>query len=237
MTEISKTADQALTVLIEVSERGPLSPAQLARSLELNRTVVHRLLSTLHRRGFVARGEDGYVPGALLVRLADHVQPEMRAMARRTMSQLADEVGETVVMHVPDGDDAVVLEQVVADNNVVRVQHEIGSRHPLVAGASGRALLAFMGDAAVARATRKLDKPDAVLRQLDGVRQLGYAVSHDELQQGVQGLAVPVLVDGSVATASLAILVPTTRAGNVVTYVDTLTDAAGRLSDALAKMR
>jgi IclR family transcriptional regulator, KDG regulon repressor len=230
MPEISKTADQALTVLIEVSERGPLSPAQLARTLGFNRTVVHRLLSTLHQRGFVTREGNGYGPGTLLVRLAEHVQPQLRVHGRAAMNTLVSEVGETVVMHVPDGDEAVVLEQVVASTNVVRVEHEIGSRHSLVAGASGRALLAFMDEGAVKRVLRRAEHGDTVRRQLDGVRKLGYALSHDELQQGVHGLAVPVMGAAGTAVASMAILAPTTRAVNLVEYVDPLAAAASDLS-------
>lgn len=234
MAEISKTADQALTVLLEVGEHGPVTPAALARSLGMNRTVVHRLLSTLHQRGFITRQENGYVPGAILVRIADHVQPELRAQGRRVMRELSDAVGETVVMHIPDGEDAVVLDQVVSDRNVVRVEHEIGSRHQLVQGASGRAILAFLSPQVIDRITRKLDNPDGVRRQLEGVRQLGYSLSHDELQQGVHGLAVPVLDDTGVAVASLAILVPVTRANNLTEHTDALLEASAGLSRALA---
>lgn len=233
MAEISKTADQALTVLLKVGENGPMTPAQLARALGLNRTVVHRLLATLHQRGFVTRQEAGYVPGAILVRIADRVQPELRASGRAAMLALAQEIGETAVMHIADGPDAVVLEQVVPDRNIVRVEHEIGSRHPLHEGASGRALLAFLGDATIERIVAGLDRPDGLERRLETVRQLGYALSHDELQQGVHGLAVPVRDAGDHAVASIAILVPTTRASTLPTHLDALLQASAALSDTL----
>jgi DNA-binding IclR family transcriptional regulator len=233
VAEISKTADHALSVLLEVGERGPLTPAAIARSLGMNRTVVHRLLSTLHQRGFITREENGYVPGAILVRLAEHVQPELRARGRAVMRELSDLVCETVVMHVADGNDAVVLDQVVSDRNVVRVEHAIGSRHALVTGASGRALLAFRGQPTVDRVTRTVGDADVLRRQLEGVRQLGYALSHDELQQGVHGLAVPVLDPSGTAVASLAILVPVTRASNLLEHTDALLQASARLAQAL----
>lgn len=234
VAEISKTADQALTVLLEVGERGPATPALLARSLGMNRTVVHRLLSTLHQRGFISRQEHGYVPGAILLRIAEHVQPELRAHGRRIMRALSDTVGETVVMHIPDGNDAVVLDQVVADRHVVRVQHQIGSRHPLVVAASGRALLAYLRQPPVDRMLRDLEHSDALRRQLEGVRQLRYSLSHDELQQGVHGLAVPVLDNTGHAVASLAILVPVTRANGLAEHTDALLEGAAQLSRAVS---
>lgn len=232
MAEISKTADQALAVLLEVGKNSPLTPAELARGLGLNRTVVHRLLSTLHQRGFVVRQEQGYVPGPILLRIAASVQPELRAEGRAVMKDLAEALGETVVMHIADGDDAVVVEQVVAEN-VVRVEHEIGSRHALMTGASGRAILAFLGDRTIERVARDAENPEGLRRQLEGVRQLGYAVSHDELMQGVHGIAVPVLDETGHGTTSLAILVPVTRAANLLQHTDALLAAATRLSDAL----
>ena len=230
VAEISKTADQALAVLLELSEHGPATPAALARSLKLNRTVVHRLLSTPHRRGFVTRQADGYVPGAILVRIANGIQPVLRAQGRAVMLDLEERIGETVVMHIPDGEDAVVLEQVVGERNVVRVEHRIGSRHPLDLGASGRAILAFLPTIAE-HLVRRSDKPDALGRQLESVRQLGYALSHDELQQGVHGIAVPVLSASGTAAASLAVLVPTDRASGITQHIDALTDSATLLAE------
>ncbi|MFE7835135.1 IclR family transcriptional regulator [Streptomyces sp. NPDC057474] len=230
MAEISKTADQALSVLLAVSEKGPRTPAQLARDLQMNRTVVHRLLSTLHQRGFIIRQDDGYLPGTMLVRLAERVQPELRARGRATMLQLVEVVAETVVLHVRDGDDVLVVEQVVSDRHPVRVEHKIGSRHPLVLGASGRAILAFLDDAAKGRIIRDVDDSEALTRQLEGARQLGYTLSHDELQEGVHGIAVPVLDGSGHALASMAILVPASRAGKVTQHVGALLKAGQELS-------
>lgn len=233
MAEISKTADQALTVLLAVSENGPRTPAQLAHDLSMNRTVVHRLVNTLHRRGFLIRQEAGYVPGTVLVRCAERVQPELRAQGRATMQRLSDAVGETVVMEIRDGDDAIVLGQVVSGNHLVRVEHKIGSRHPLVAGASARAILAFLDSATGDKIMSKADHPETVKRQLEAVRQLGYSLSHDELQQGVHGLAAPVLDRDGHASAGIAILVPTNRANELPRHIDALMDATAALSASL----
>lgn len=234
MAEISKTTDQALTVLLELGEHGPMTPAALSRSLAMNRTVVHRLLATLHRRGFVTRLENGYVPGAILLRMAESVQPELRAHARAILTELSDAIGETIVMHIADGDDAVVLDQVVARRHVVRVEHRIGSRHPLERGASGRALLAFLSDPVIARIVDRSDAPAAVREQIDAVRNLGYAMSHDELQDGVHGVAVPVLVRPGSAIASLAILVPTMRASTLPQHLEGLRHAADGIGATLS---
>ncbi|MEU1275680.1 IclR family transcriptional regulator [Streptomyces sp. NPDC005799] len=230
MAEISKTADQALAVLVAVGEGQPCTPAQLARDLRMNRTVVHRLLATLHQRGFVIRQDEGYVAGIALLRLAERVQPNLAAHGKAAAVRLRETVGETVVMHVRDADDAVVLLQSVSDQHVVRVEHKIGSRHSLLSGASGRAILAFLDQKAAERITGRAEDPEAARRQLDGVRRVGYALSHDELQLGVHGVAVPVLDGDGQALASLAVLVPTSRTGAVTQHIGALLEAGAQLS-------
>lgn len=229
MAEISKTADQALAVLSELADAGPMTASGLSRSLQLNRTVIHRLLATLHRRGYVVRHGDTYAPGPVLVRIAQSVQPELRAAAAQVMRALTARTGETVVLHIHDGDNAVVLDQVVGAGHVLRVEHRVGSQHPLRFGASGRALLAFLDERTVARAVEASEHPAVALELLEDVRRTGYARSHDELQDGVHGLAVPIRgANGFVA--SLAVLVPAPRADGILEWLGDLREAAERLS-------
>lgn len=234
MPETSKTADHALAVLLELSDHGPLTPVDLARRLDLNRTVIHRLIATLHGRGFVLRTEDGYVPGAILIRMAERVQPELRAAAVTVMSEVVAKIGETMVLHIADGDQALVLEQVVASNHVLRVEHEAGSRHPLTEGASGRALLAYLPQGTVSRLRRRSKDPALLDRQIEAVREQGYSLSEGEVQEGVHGLAVPVLDLPDHAIASLAVIAPTTRSVDLVDHVKTLQTAAARVAAALS---
>lgn len=233
MAESSKTADQALAVLLELVENGPLSAAEVADRLGLNRTVAHRMLTTLHKSGFAAREGRKYGPGAVLVRLGQQVQPALRAAAKGAMAELGRSIGESVVLHIADGMDAQVLEQYGAAAHIVRVEHEIGSRHPMVRGASGRALLAYLPPNAVKRIVARVEDPELVKQQLDSVRDLGYAISHDELQNGVHGLAVPVFDQTGHGVASVAIIVPTVRSSGLVEHLDALDKASKRIADLL----
>lgn len=233
MAETSKTTDLALSILLELSEYGPLTPVELGKRLDLNRTVVYRLVSTLRSRGFVIRNGRGYLPGPVFLRIAERVRPELRAAASDIIRGLSQEFGETVVMHIADGDDALVLDEHVGAAHVLRVAHATGSRHPLDKGASGRALLAFMSKSAIGRALRNAEDPVALDAKLKYVRELGYATSHDELQNGVHGLAVPIFGPGDLAIASLAVIVPI---GRPIVLPDTqviLKDAASRVASAL----
>jgi IclR family KDG regulon transcriptional repressor len=233
MSEIAKTADQALRILLEVAERGPTSATELSRSLGMNRTVVHRLLSTLQHRAFVRRQDDGYVVGPVVMRLAEAVEPALRRAALPVIRRTSEEIGETIVLSAPDDREVVTVAQWLGGDHMVRVQHTIGSRHPLYLGASGRAILAFLGEPAIGRALRRLKDPQRVREQLEEIQRSGYAVSHDELQRGVYGTAAPVVDESGRAVAAVAILVPLSRmpAGNE--HSECIVRAAGEIAAAL----
>lgn len=235
MTEVSKTADRALAVLLAVSERGPRTARQLSDELGLNRTVLARLINTLHGRGFIVRQDDGYVPGTALLNCAERVQPFLRGNARPFMTRLRDCTGETVLLEIRDGRDASVLDQVISDTHVVRVQHTIGSRYSLIAGAGGRAMLAFLPAVTIGKvpASTSFSAASALHEQLEVVRHQGYAVSRDELQDGVHGVAAPVFDDEERLVAGMAVLVPTSRADHVARHAETVVHAATLLSASL----
>lgn len=232
MSDIAQTADHALRILEELGKGKALSPNELCQRLDLNRTVVHRLLKTLAARGFVLRQGHDYRPGVALLRLASVIEPDLRAAAVPVMARLADEVDETVVLHVVDGLQAVVLEQAVATRHVVQVSHHIGSRHPLTTGASGRALLAFLPRDVSDKAVAASDDPAALRKELEAVRKMGYALSHDELQWGVHGLAVALRNESGAALGSLAILVPAGRVTELERHVGVLVAAVDEISAA-----
>ena len=237
MPEIAQTADHALRILEELGRGQALGPAQLSERLGLNRTVVHRLLVTLNARGFVLRQGSVYRPGATLIRLAGVLEPDLRAASAPVMARVADETGESLVLHVPDGLDAVVLDQAVASRHVLQVSHQIGSRHTLASGASGRALLAFLPQAVIRRVVESLPHEPSLERKLEAVRQMRYAVSHNELQNGVHGVAVPVLNTDGTAIASLAMLVPDGRALGLEDHVDALWLASEQIARAADPFR
>lgn len=235
MAEISLTGDQMLTVLETIARTGPLTAAEVARSCHINRTVAYRLLSTLAQRAYVRRGPDGYSLGSALVELARHLEWEISKIALPHMQRLAERVGETVVLHGLDNEEAVVVEQAVAERHLVRVQHSPGTRHPLFLGASGWSLLAFQDDRTIARVLKRAPDPQVACERIATARASGYAVSHDELQLGVHGIAAPLFNRSRTCVATLGILVPTGRSSGLAGFAQPLLETADAISGWLAR--
>lgn len=226
MAEISQTGDQMLMVLETVAQQGSVSAANVARLCGINRTVAHRLLVTLAQRAYVRREGNGYRIGPAILRLAHSADTDLREIALPVMKKLAAETGETVVMHAIDNMEAVVVDQALGDRHLVRVEHRPGSRHALFQGASGWSLLAFQDAKFIDKVLRKAGDTEAMHRRAEEVRAEGFAISHDELQQGVHGAAAPILERDQKCRYSLAILVPTSRATTLPAMVQQLIDAA-----------
>lgn len=230
MAEISKTADQALVLLTYVAEHGPLGTTDLARRLDMHRTVVHRLLTTLQNRGFVRRVEDGYLPGTALLHLAQFVEPTLLRASREMLDQLAATHGETFILTVPQGRyDAIQIEQSVGDHHFMRVELARGFRHPLDRGASGRSILAYSERKIIDYFLELSEDPDLLRRQLDDVRAQGFSLSHDELSPGVYGVSVAILVDDA-PVASIGVVYPATREAAASSYARVLKKAAAEIA-------
>lgn len=211
MAEISSTGDQMLQLLEIVAFEGPASTAALAQAAGINRTVAHRLLATLHQRGYLVRDGKTFALGPLLSRIASESrEPAILIRARAVIQGMAETLGETVVIHKIDGDATMVVEQAVSEAQLVRVQHREGSRHPLTMGASGRAILAHQPEPLISRLLMREGRTD-LEPVLQHIRDNGISQSENELQSGVLGYAVPLREEGGIVRFSLAVLIPSQR--------------------------
>lgn len=234
MAEISSTGDQMLQLLELVALEGQMTTAELAIASDINRTVAHRLLTTLHNRGYVIRRGKTFAIGPKITQLAaTGTMHDILEIAHPIMRELSEKIGETVVLHKIDADHALVLEQVVNEEQLIRVQHREGSRHPLHTGASGRAILAFQPAAQIKRLIVGATNPDQINDILAKVRKDGISYSENELQQGVHGAAVPLRETGGVVRYSLGILLPVQRAAGLDAAIPLLVNARDTIEASL----
>jgi DNA-binding IclR family transcriptional regulator len=166
--------------LVATSPTG-LTVQQVADSIGVHRTIAYRLLSTLAKFRFVAKGEDGrYRSAAALAVLGASFDNNVRQLSVPTLRTLADELGTTVSLLVAEGDQQVAIAVIVPTNVFYQLSFHEGSRYPLDRGSAGLALLACM-------APRPGERD---LVQL--TRQQGWVITHGEIEPNTYGLAVPV---------------------------------------------
>lgn len=178
----TQTLARGLNALLAVVESPTgMTVQELARVLDVHRSIAYRVLQTLTDFGFVHPGGDGrYHAGARLAALSHSYLPALRTTALPIMQELADRAGASVALFVVEGEAAVAIEMVVPLSAGRHIAFRQGERAPLDRGAAAYAL----------RAAEPPDpaEPEAV-RQ---VREAGYAYSKSEVEAGAHAVAAPI---------------------------------------------
>jgi len=194
--------EKGLDVLECLSEQGvPLTQAQLARALGRGPSELFRVLTTLERRGYVARDpiSGAYTLTLRLFALARAHSPYeglLRAAAR-PLRELTAEIRESCHITVPHRGRCLVLHEEPSPARV-RLSVEVGSTVPLHRAASGRLLLAVC-DPARRRDLLDQDPEGARLSaeewqrleaRLSEIQERGYEEARGDTVEGVSDLAV-----------------------------------------------
>jgi len=241
-----ESAERVANVLLAFTTGEPvLGVADIARRLGIPKSAVHRTLTSLCRIGLVRQDPvtSKYRLGRRAVDLGlaalDH--SDIRSAALPVMHDITDLSGETTTLSLLLGRERFYAAQVESQQDV-RMTVEVGLRCPLYAGASGRAILAFLSDpeledylrsVTLARLTGSTITDIADLRQtLDRVRTLGYSVSWGERDPWAAAVAAPFRDrDGRVA-GCLSTCGPISRfrSASVESFGAIVSDGASRLS-------
>lgn len=230
LNDFSKTADNALRLLVIISETGPVPTVQLGERSGLHRTVVRRLVNTLQHHGFIWSTPAGFVVGPTVVALAEKVAPQLQAVLRPVLRTLADELGETVLCTVRQGSDAVLLCQERGLRHLIRVEDEPGARHPIYLGGSGSAILSLLPDEEIGHLLKgATDEQKArAWAHIREARTSGYCHSSGERQRGVAAIAAPVVTPNGEQTCSIGVIVPDVREQELEEFVPQLLACAKR---------
>ena len=224
MPQSVRAVDRALDILLCFTREEPTrSLTQIAETVRMSKTTVHRLLTTLETRRFISRDKDSgmYRLGFRLVEMASLVlqDMELRRWVRPHLKSLSEQYGETVDLSVLDGSHVMYLE-VIESQRRVKLAAATGQRLPAYFTASGKALLAFTPEEQV----RKILKENIAghngengmtvkraLEDLSKVAERGYAVSEQEYEEQINAVAAPIFDADNNAVASIAIVGPSFR--------------------------
>lgn len=241
-----QSIDRAVAVLRCFGRRTPeLGISEIARTTELSTSTVHRLLLAMQCNGLVRQvAGRKYALGPLLIQLtrSGALPTTLRDAALETMHELRDKYEETVAIHelLPSNDRAVV-DQVESHQELRRTYTELGSPIPLPLGAPGKAILAFLPhDVRHETLARPIEQatPETVTdiaeltRQLDEIRDRGYAMSFAERTAGIRTVAAPIFdhtgsVVGCLSISGPEIRMPHNRMDDLAPHIR---DAARQIS-------
>jgi len=200
--------DRAINMLEFIGRQGSGEAAlpELSAAMKLHKTTTHRIAHVLESRGLLRRGLDSnrYRLGLHLYDLGcqalDHVN--IRDEARPLMMRVAYEVGETVHLALLDRAEVLYIERVEAQRSLT-MGSKLGARNPAYCTALGKAILA--------RTRNTITNVLTLKRELERVRDRGYAIDDEEIEEGIRCIAAPILSASDRAVAAVSVSGPSSR--------------------------
>lgn len=227
-TTPSSSIDRAFRLLqIVVAADQAIGVRELGRRSGLPRSTVSRLVATLADLGMVARTTDGQVvAGSALATLQPAgtlrvAEPTMTDRLRPLLAELVAGHGEHAALAVDDGDEVRYLAQVSAEQPV-SAPDVVGERQPFHVVAPGLVAMAwwnpvrldaYLADPLDAPTDHSVIDPEVVRRRLVAAQVDRWVWTDQELDDGVNGLAVPVIDRDGGLLAIVSLYGPSYRFG------------------------
>ncbi|ANC76145.1 IclR family transcriptional regulator [Fictibacillus phosphorivorans] len=179
-----------------------LGNLQIAEKLNMNASTVHHLVRTLCSEGILIQdSQKKYRLGWKLLEWSNHVmyQQDINTEALPLCEGLVRRFNTTVHIGMLDrGEVRFVLR--VASSNSVAVPTFIGDTKPAYCTSTGKVLLAFnpsmikptISRGLLRRAPNTITCVEKLKNELDVIRTNGYAISNNENEMGLYGIAAPI---------------------------------------------
>lgn len=219
---------------------GELALSEIAAATAVPLPTIHRLVRTLVDRGYMRQlPSRRYALGSRLIPLGEVAGATLGTWARPVLADLVDRLGESANLAVLDGDRVTYIGQAPSRHSM-RVFAEVGRRVSPHCTGAGKALLSQLSNDQVrallartgmpAQTPNTITDPDALLMQLQSIRELGYALDEGENEIGVRCVAVPVSGHATLMAVSISGPAPRMTAELVERSVPILREAGRALS-------
>lgn len=207
-----------------VRQQRPCRASEAAQAFGLARSNAHRTLQTLVECGWAVQdaATSAYRPSLRLFELGALVDAatDLRTLLRPHLAALAAATGETIHLAVIDAAEIVYIDKFDSPLPVAAYSR-VGGRAPASCVASGKALLAALGEdkpalrarlgPLVAHTPNSVIDFDTLAAELQQTHERGYAENREEWRLGVCGLGAPVFNARREPVAAIGISVPSIR--------------------------
>jgi IclR family KDG regulon transcriptional repressor len=215
---------RALDILETIDAYGELGISEISDKLNLDKSTVHRIISTLRHKGYVVQNntDHKYSNSIKLWEMGNNVVERLgvRRQAQPFMERLVIESCETVNLAIMDGRHAIYIDK-IESNEIIKADLNVGKRLPCYCTGLGKAMLAFMPEERVKdllqdekffKYTGKtVNNLQELFKQLEEIRQNGYCIDDEEYVEGIKCIASPVMNYTNDVVAAISIAIPKFR--------------------------
>ena len=242
----SVAVERALAMLEAVAQDSEgLSNADISRKLKIPKSSASYILRTLEKQGYLNRNSETgrYRVGLKVLSLSRGALTgiDVRDVALPIMRRLMQQTNLTCHLAILDGPMAVYIEKVEPEG-FIKMDTWVGRRMPVHATSVGKALVAYIPRERLERivAERGMEKrtPKTIttlprlLKDLEKVRDQGYAVDDEENNIGARCVGAPVFNQAGTIEASLGLsgTINQVNAQTMPRILEALKDAARHVS-------
>ncbi|MCU1546778.1 MAG: IclR family transcriptional regulator [Homoserinimonas sp.] len=234
------SVDNALKLLQLLRDTGTLRLKDAAAELGVAPSTAHRLLAMLIYRGFAIQDDSrNYVSGAAMGEGPAGLSStrQLRLLAQPHLEMLAGQLNETANLVIRVGVKVRFL-STVEGTNLLRVGDRRGAILPAHTSSSGKAILAELPADSLAKLFRsqlheELAETEyrALLKELEQVRQHGFATNYEGTEEGVSALGAAIHDGSGRAVAAISVATPVNRFQKLVAdnLVAAVLDAATQI--------
>jgi DNA-binding IclR family transcriptional regulator len=242
-----KTINRLVRVLECFSLERPMwTLAELSAQLDMPKSTLHHLLLSLKAHGMLRRDANdkrwrlGYrlfAWGSLAVESTD-----LHVIAYPVLQELVAATGESAMLTMYQDGEVLCLDK-VETTQPVRMTMTVGSRRPAHAGSSSKVLMAYLPEDKIEAIIRERGLPrlcvntittrEALLMEIDCIRQQGFARSCEETDLSAWSIAAPIFGwREEQVVAAIGIAGPTSRYDEKLMQKDSAAcrEAADRIS-------
>lgn len=215
---------------------------ELSNKLNINRTTVYRILTTLATGGFVQSNpkSGGFRLGSTLIglSLALFDSMDIRKMSGNVLRELAQETGESVHLTIWYEDRAMLIDQWEGPSDI-KVLVPLGKKFPAYCTAMGKIFLSELSEEQLAgyflKKELKILTPYTIVdkeelrEEVLKVKQKQIAFDFEEYALDIVACAAPVFSYDQRINAAIAVLGPSRRMRMKIDEIAALTQKAGEI--------
>ena len=193
---------KAVDILRCFETREEIGVSELSTLLDMHKSTVFSLISTLEHLKLLEKSEDSkkYRLGIELFRLGSLVNLNVRHVARYELECLQEKVNETV--HLARRDDVHMIFMERFESAYTMKIYTVDAKPlPVYAVGVGKAILSTLDDPVLADLMERMRfepltqhtivNPAALEAELKKIRERGYAIDNEELEDGLYCIAAP----------------------------------------------
>jgi DNA-binding IclR family transcriptional regulator len=222
-TNANVTADKAIEILLLFTPAKPVwTQQEISTQLNMSRSTTYRYISSLRSTGLVVQDERGsFCLGPRLLHMAQaaRIANPIVGISGEPMRVLSTQFREVVILNELAEREILELTRIDSPQDII-IRSTRTQMLPWPATGSSKVLLAYSDDAIFEDILSSLTPTqftqhtiatlENLRMHLDLVRRQGYAISDEERDEGIWGVAVPIL-QGQRCSHSLSVVGPKFR--------------------------